>query len=142
MKTKYKVEATLKGFIITELTKFEENKKKLAELKKNIIEETPSSDNVGSGKTNKISSAVESKVIKIESDADIIVLTKKVEAISRAYKKLKDWEAELAESIFTYGHTQVYCQMHKPYYMKDTYYNVKNKLIYYTAIEFELMGGK
>ena len=142
MKTKYKVEVSLKGYIIGELTKFKENERHLSELKKNIVDETSSSDNLGIAKTNKVSSIVESKINKIESDKDIEILEKKVKAIKRAYERLKSHEYEIADSIFNQGHTQIYCKMHPPYVEKDAYYNVKNKMIYYTAIEFELMGEK
>lgn len=149
MKTKYPMDRKIKSAIIVKLTQYRAYEKKLQELKEDIIEATPSHESSGSQKTNKVSNVVENTVLKIDNSEEIRYYKEQIERIKRAYDRFAEAEKDqerrgekldIARLIFDEGRTQIYLEINPPYYLgKDRYYAIKDELIYYTAIEFDLI---
>ena len=66
----------------------------------------------------------------------MLIATKRVNNIERALHKLTEQEQKDVELIFFKGHSQVYAEMHDNI-SKDMYYNLMDKMIYLTAIEYD-----
>ena len=67
-----------------------------------------------------------------------LLATQRLNKIDKVYNNLSKEEKETFEKIFIEKHNQVYAAMHDNL-TKDMYYNIKNKIIYLTAIEFDLI---
>ena len=136
MRKDYKLDSHIKNYIKRELYNYEYNKRKLKELQEEILEGSPAND--GQPRGNTTSNTTLQKVEKLISSRSILIVTQKIQNIENAIAKLNKEDKEVAELIFFKGHKQVYAQMHDGI-SKDTYYNVMNKTIYLTAIEFEMI---
>lgn len=109
MSKKYKLPLHIKNYIKTELYDYKKNKKLLCELEK----------------TNR-------------RTRTILLTLQRINKIDKVYNGLPEEEKESVEKIFFEKHNQVYAEMHDGI-TKDMYYNIKNKMIYLTAIEFDLI---
>lgn len=82
------------------------------------------------------------KLIKTLEDStstrSFLLAYQRVTKINNIYKNLPEEEKDAFEKIFIEKHNQVQAEM-KDNITKDMYYNIKNKIIYLTAIEFELI---
>lgn len=136
MRKDYKIDNHIRSYIKKELYNYEYNKKKLADLQEEIIESTTTAD--GQPRGNSTSDSTFQKAEKLISSRSILIVTKKIQNIENAINKLNKEEQEMAKIIFFKGHKQVYAQMHDNI-TKDMYYNVMNKTIYLTALEFEVI---
>ncbi len=136
MRKDYKLDAHVRSYIKKELYNYEYNKRKLKELQEEILEGSPTQD--GQPRGNNTSDLTFQKAEKLISSRSILIVTRKIQNIENATSKLNKEEQERARLIFFKGHKQVYAQMHDNI-SKDTYYNVMNKTIYLTAIEFEMI---
>ena len=136
MRKNYKLDAHTRSYIKKELYNYEYNKRKLVELQEEILEGSPVQD--GQPRGNTTSDTTFQKAEKLISSRSILIVTRKIQNIENAISKLNKEEQEIARVIFFKGHKQVYAQMHDNI-SKDTYYNVMNKTIYLTAIEFEMI---
>ena len=72
------------------------------------------------------------------STRTFLLATQRLNKIDKVYNNLSKEEKETFEKIFIEKHSQVYAAMHDNI-TKDMYYNIKNKIIYKTAIEFDLI---
>ena len=136
MRKNYKLPKHIKYYVVNELYSFKENKKKLRELQEDIIYSSSYSD--GLPKSNTISDTTSQKALKLTSSRTIILLTDKVNKISKVLSSLDKLDYEVIDIIFFKGHSQIYAQMHDNI-SKDTYYNTMNKVIYMVANELDLI---
>lgn len=109
MGKKYKLPLHIKKYIQTELYDYKKNKKLIVMLEKENV-----------------------------STRTFLLATQRLNKIDKVYNNLSKEEKEAFEKIFIEKHNQVYAEMHDNI-TKDMYYNIKNKIIYITAIEFELI---
>lgn len=72
------------------------------------------------------------------STRTLLLAIQRLDKIEKVYKNLSKEEKEAVKKIFFEKHNQVYAEMNDGI-TKDMYYNIKNKMIYYTAIEFDLI---
>lgn len=133
----YKIPRHIKSYITSELYNFENNKKMLKELQEQILYASGGSSD-GQPKGTTTSDITYQKVEKLTSSRSILIVTDKINKVERAITKLSIDEKEIAEMIFFKGYTQLYAETHY-YISKRVYYNVKNKLIYLTAIEYNMI---
>ena len=136
MRKDYKIDSHIRSYIKKELYNYEYNKKKLADLQEEILEGSATADGQPRGNTK--SDTTFQKAEKLISSRSILIVTRKIQNIENAINKLNKEEQEIAKTIFFKGHKQVYAQMHDNI-SKDMYYNVMNKTIYLTAVEFEVI---
>lgn len=136
MRKNYKMDNHIKSYIKKELYSYEYNKRKLADLQEEILEGSATTD--GQPRGNSTSDSTFQKAEKLITSRSILIVTRKLQNIENALSKLNKEEREIAETIFFKGHKQVYAQMHDNI-TKDMYYNVMNKTIYLTALEFEVI---
>lgn len=131
---KYKLDLHLKNYITKELYNYEFNVNKLKEIQDDILYSSGSNSD-GQPKGNKKVNVVEQKAEKLIESRTVLIITRKIQNIKAALKKLDEEEQEIVDLIFFKGNTQVYLQMHNNI-SKDQYYNIKNKMIYLTAREY------
>lgn len=129
----YKIDKHIKKYIKAELCNYERNKKKIEEIKSDIIDETPYND--GQPRGNETSDITAKKADKLITTKAILIAVEKVKNIERALQKLNNEERKDVELIFFKGHSQIYAEMYDGI-SKDMYYNVMDKIIYLTAIEY------
>lgn len=137
MRKNYKVPYHIRNFIKKELYNYISNEKIIKELEEKIIYESGFNDGQPRGK-NKISNPTEEKALKIISSREILLAKKRQLQIKSAYNRLSKEEKEMVDSIFFKGHSQIYCETHE-FITKDVYYHIMKKMIYLTAIEYELI---
>lgn len=68
----------------------------------------------------------------------LLIATQKINLIENVLKKLSKEEKELIEIIFFKKTNQTQAEIYY-YISKDAYYNTMNKMLYLTAIEFDLI---
>lgn len=109
MGKKYKLPLHIKKYIQTELYDYKKNKKLIVSIEKENL-----------------------------STRTFLLAIQRLNKIDKVYNNLPKEEKEAFEIIFIEKHKQVYAEMHDNI-TKDMYYNIKNKIIYLTAIEFDLI---
>ena len=109
MRNKYKLPLHIKKYIQTELYDYKKNKK---------IIQTINNDNT--------------------STRTFLLAIQRLNKIEKVYNSLSKEDKEAVKKIFFEKHNQVYAETHDNI-TKDMYYNIKNKMIYLTAIEFDLI---
>ncbi len=109
MGKKYKLPLHIKKYIQTELYDYKKNKKLIVMLEKENV-----------------------------STRTYLLAIQRINKIDKVYNNLSKEEKETFEKIFIEKHNQVYAATHDNI-TKDMYYNIKNKIIYITAIEFDLI---
>lgn len=129
----YKIDRHIKKYIKTELYNYEKNKKKINEIRDDIIDETPYND--GQPRGNGISDSTAKKADKLITTRAILIATEKVRNIDRALQRLNEQERRDVELIFFKGHSQKYAETYDNI-SKDMYYNLMDKMIYLTAVEY------
>lgn len=67
-----------------------------------------------------------------------LLAIQRINKIEKILDNLPKEDKEAVEKIFFEKHNQVYAEMND-HITKDMYYNIKNKMIYLTAIEFDLI---
>ena len=67
-----------------------------------------------------------------------LLAIQRINKIDKVLNQLSKEDKEAVEKIFFERHNQVYAEMNY-HITKDMYYNIKNKMIYLTAIEFDLI---
>lgn len=72
------------------------------------------------------------------STRTFLLAYQRINKIDKIYTNLPEEEKEAFKKIFIEKHNQVYAEMNDNI-TKDMYYNIKNKIIYLTAIEFDLI---
>ena len=132
--SKYQLDKHIKKYIKSELYNYEKNKKKIEDIEKDIIYESGFND--GQPRGNETSDTTAKKAEKIMTTKALLIATKRVNNIERALHKLTEQEQKDVELIFFKGHSQVYAEMHDNI-SKDMYYNLMDKMIYLTAIEYD-----
>lgn len=132
--SKYQLEKHIKKYIKSELYNYEKNKKKIEEIEKDIIEESGFND--GQPRGNTTSDTTEKKAEKLLTTKSLLIATQRVNNIEKALNKLSEEERRDVELIFFKGHSQIYAEMHDNI-SKDMYYNLMDKMIYLTAIEYD-----
>lgn len=75
---------------------------------------------------------------KSTSTRAFLLATQRINKIEKVYNKLPKEDKEAVKKIFFEKHNQVYAEMQDGI-SKDMYYNIKNKMIYLTSIEFDLI---
>lgn len=133
MRIKYNLPKHVKSYITSELYNYENNKKKLIELQEDILYSSASFDGQPHGTGT--SDTTYKKAEKLISSRSILIVTDKIQKIENAFNKLTVDEREIAELIFLKRHSQLYAQTYD-YISKETYYHIKNKIIYLAAIEY------
>lgn len=106
---KYKLPLHIKNYIKTELYDYKKNKKLIDTLDKNNTH-----------------------------TRTFLLAIQRINKIEKVYKNLSKEDKEAVKKIFFEKHNQVYAEMNDGI-TKDMYYNIKNKMIYLTAIEFDLI---
>ena len=109
MGKKYKLPLHIKKYIQTELYDYKKNKKLIANLEKENIQ-----------------------------TRTFLLAIQRLNKIDKVINSLSNEDKEAVAKIFFEKHNQVYAEMHDGI-TKDMYYNIKNKMIYLTAIEFDLI---
>lgn len=109
MGKKYKLPLHIKNYIQTELYDYKKNKKIIYELEKNN-----------------------------SHTRTFLLAIQRINKIDKVLNNLPKEDKEAVKKIFFEKHNQVYAEMHDGI-TKDMYYNIKNKMIYLTAIEFDLI---
>lgn len=109
---KYKLPLHIKNYVKQELYDYKKNK--------NFIEELQ----------NKQSNELTTKTL--------LIATRKINQIENVIQNLSSEEKELIEIIFFKKTNQTKAEMYY-YISKDAYYNTMNKMLYLTAIEFNLI---
>ena len=72
------------------------------------------------------------------STRSYLLALQRVNNITKIYSNLPKEEKEAFKKIFIEKHNQVQAEMNDNI-TKDMYYNIKNKIIYLTALEFNLI---
>ena len=109
---KYKLPLHIKNYVKCELYNFNKNKLLLKDLQKQ-------NDNEINTRT-------------------LLIATIKINNIEKVLNNLSNEEKELVEVIFFKKTNQVKAEAYY-YISKDAYYNMMNKMLYLTAIEFNLI---
>lgn len=78
------------------------------------------------------------KKLENKSTRSILLSIQRLSKIEKVYNNLSPEDKDAVKKIFFEKHNQVYAEMNDNI-TKDMYYNVKNKMIYLTAIEFDLI---
>ena len=133
MRKQYKIPKHIRSYIKSELYNYEFNKKKLKQLEDDII--NSGKDNDGQPRGNQVSDTTAQKAEKLITSRSILIVTAKIRNVERALSKLDEEDRKVVELIFFKGHNQVYAQMHDNI-SKDMYYDIMNKMIYLTAVEY------
>lgn len=131
---RYKIDRHIKKYIKTELYNYENNKKKIKDIKEDIIDESSFSD--GQPRGNETSDTVFKKTNKLLTTRALLIATEKVNKIEKALEKLSEEERRDVDLIFFKGHSQVHAELYDNI-SKDMYYNIMDKMIYLTAVEYE-----
>lgn len=129
----YGVPDSVRNTIKNELYQFWKNQELLEEWKKDIIDESASSD--GQPKGNTTSNTTQQKALKIVSSRRIIETERRIGFIKEAAKRLTSEEYEVFETIFKDKYNQREAET-KKFISKHTYYNTIDKIVYFTALEF------
>lgn len=132
--SKYQLDKHIKKYIKSELYNYEKNKKKIEDIENDIIYETGFND--GQPRGNATSDTTSKKAERLITTKSLLIATKRVNNIEKALNKLNEQEKKDVELIFFKGHSQVYAEMHDNI-SKDMYYNIMDKMIYLTAIEYD-----
>ena len=111
MRGKYKLPLHIKNYIKNELYDYEKNKRIIKELQKS--------------KSN-------------TSTRTLLIASRRINQIEIVYNKLPKEDKQAVKKIFFEHHSQIYAEVNDNI-TKDMYYNIMNKMIYLTAIEFELI---
>lgn len=67
-----------------------------------------------------------------------LLALQRINKIDKVYNSLPKEEQDAINKIFFEKHSQVYAEMNDNI-TKDMYYNIKNKMIYLIALEFDLI---
>lgn len=134
MRADYRVPKNVRKMIITELYQYWENKKQLEEMQSEILEASANPPD-GQPRGTIPGNPTEQKAIKLRTTRSILVMERKLGYIENAIKRLNKEEKEIFEIIFKERHNQKMAETYK-HIQKDPYYNVYNKIIYLTALEF------
>lgn len=78
------------------------------------------------------------KINNNTSTRTFLLSIQRINKIEKVFDSLPTEEKKAVEKIFFEKHNQVYAEMNDNI-TKDMYYNIKNKMIYLTAIEFDLI---
>lgn len=111
MRKKYKLPLHIKNYVKNELYDYEKNKKIVKELQ--------------NSKSN-------------TSTRTLLIASRRINQIEIVYNKLPKEDKQAVKKIFFEHHSQIYAETNDNI-TKDMYYNIMNKMIYLTAIEFELI---
>lgn len=111
MNGRYKLPLHIKNYIKTELYDYKKNKSIIMELE---------SDNT------------------LRGTKAILLALQRINKIDKVYNKLSKEDKEAVKKIFFERHNQIYAETHDNI-TKDMYYNIMNKMIYLTAVEFDLI---
>jgi hypothetical protein len=114
MRKSYKLPKHIRHYVQQELYDYSTNEKIITELEKNKTEN------------------------KLINSRSFLVAKKNQMKIRSLYDRLSKEEKELVEIIFFKHCSQTYAETFY-YISKDVYYNFKNKMIYLTAKELELI---
>ena len=68
----------------------------------------------------------------------LLIATQRINQIEKVLNSLCQEEKEIVEVIFFKKSSQAHAELYY-YISKDAYYNMKNKMLYLTAIEFQLV---
>ena len=133
MRKKYTIPKHIRNYIIQELYDYPYNKKKLIEMQDNIINSSSSND--GQPRGNATSDTTSQKAEKLITSKSIMIVTNKIENIERALNRLGVEDRKVVEIIFFKKKNQVQAEM--DYGISySTYYSIRDKIIYLTAIEY------
>lgn len=138
MRANYKLPRRIQQKMTTELYQYWENKKEFENFDKDIIDSSPIHDETGIKSQNQISKPTEQKAIKIAESKTTRVYTtiqRRLQYVENAVKRLNADDYEVFLLIFRDGYSQIQAETQKNI-SYDSYYNTRNKILYYTAIEF------
>ena len=111
MRKKYKLPLHIKNYVKNELYDYEKNKKMIKELQ--------------NSKSN-------------TSTRTLLIASRRINQIETVFNKLPKEDRQAVRKIFYEHHSQIYAEANDNI-TKDMYYNIMNKMIYLTALEFELI---
>lgn len=133
MRKKYTMPKHIRNYIIQELYDYLYNKKKLIEMQNDII--NSSSCNDGQPRGNTTSDTTCQKAEKLITSKSIIIVTNKIDNVERALNRLNVEDRKVVEIIFFKKKNQVQAEMDDGI-SYSTYYSIRDKIIYLTAIEY------
>lgn len=134
MRKKYKLNSSIQGYILNELYQYYDNKERIEEMKLDNIEESPPPPD-GQPKGNGVGNPTEQKAVRNMTTRRIMTLERNVKDIDNVRERLDEYEREIFDLIFKKKMNWRQAETEKNL-MKDSYYNIKNKIVYLTAIEF------
>ena len=133
MRKNYKLPKHIRNYIIQELYDYKANKKKLIELQNDIINSSNYSD--GQPRGNQTSDTTAQKAEKLITSKSLLIVTSKINNIEKALDRLSEEDKKTVEIIFFKKKNQA--QAETQYGISyATYYGIREKMIYLTAIEF------
>lgn len=133
MRKNYKLPKHIRNYIIQELYDYKLNKKKLIELQNDIIFASNSPD--GQPRGNQTSDTTSQKAEKLITSKSILIVTEKINNVERALGRLSKEDRETVEIIFFKKKNQAQAEI--DYGISyATYYGVRDRMIYLTAIEY------
>lgn len=133
-----KIDKKVYKYIDYELQHYEENKKKLEELRNDIIEaspEPPDGQPKGQGTTG---NPIERKVMKLTSSVALIEIEKRVNAIDKVYKHLDNDYKEFFDWNYKKNMGIVKTCM-EVNISERSYYNMRDKIVYNVGMEMGLI---
>lgn len=123
----------VRNYLRKEICDYEANIEYLKQLEDDILYSSGSND--GQPRGNKTGDSTAAKAEKLITSRAILIVTDKISKIKRALDKLSEDEYKDVEKIFFQRHSQAYAEIHDNI-SKDMYYDIMNKMIYLTAIEY------
>ena len=132
-----KLDKEVYKYVDYELLHFDDNKKKLQEMKEDIIESSPEPPD-GMPKGNQTGNPTERKTIRIISSVAILKIENTVNAIERVYFNLSVEYKQFFDThyIRKYGIVKT-CQ--ENFISERTYYNMRDRIIKQVAEEMGLI---
>ena len=133
MRKDYKLPKHVRNYIIQELYDYKSNKKRLIELQNDILFASNSPD--GQPRGNMTSDPTAQKAEKLITSKSVLIVTEKINNVERALERLNEADKDVVDIIFFKKRNQA--QAETQYGISyATYYGIRDKMIYLTAIEY------
>lgn len=132
MRKEYKMPGWIKKNIENELIHYYENLDILEEQEQNILDESPPPAD-GQPRGNNPGNPTESKVLRLNTKT-ILLTRRRLDSIKKVKDSLGDEDKKLFDLMYKDGFTARLAYTYKGI-SEDTFYNVKRKIQYLTALE-------
>jgi RinA family phage transcriptional activator len=122
------MDIVVKKYLEKELFDYSKNRKKLEEIRSDIIDSSPTSDLGMPRSPNRAKEQLTNKVHRLMSNASIIRLEETINAIDRVVKRLNSPQKELYDRYYRHRQNKV-CICIDMYISERTFYNYKDKIV-------------